>query len=71
MDYVADDVVEISRRMKEIQRTEATIPPEVHTASGEELNKIAATVDLWREIAEGDYAFRNRVIEEIRKRAVQ
>jgi hypothetical protein len=62
VDYVADDIVAITKRLKEISAGEASIQnSDLDIAAGRDLDFLARECCLYRNVDEGDYLLRNRV----------
>jgi hypothetical protein len=61
MNYLADDAADIRARLRQIRLDEGRGDDNYATATGKDLETIAARYGLMRMSAEGDYALRQRI----------
>jgi hypothetical protein len=61
MNFIADDVLAINARRQEIRKKEGLPDEDWRTASGNDLEAVAAGLDIYRINFESDYSLRAKI----------
>jgi hypothetical protein len=61
MNFIADDVLAINARRQEIRKEEGLPDEDWRTASGNDLEAVAAGLDIYRINFESDYSLRAKI----------